>query len=446
MKKVNAIYTTLITGISDICDNVERMEFYWNQLEEDRQVQVDALSEALLVEKRKLIKCKRDSCIYSDYSILKQLLNDFNESFYDYPDFSHSKFNYIIFLSEKIFQNSSVIPDNNVVFEFKSVDVDLGFDELAYITNLSNLDKTIAWFSPTSKDSLDKLTQFNADIDCWYALLSEADNIDFQNDSEFLFYCKIHFDAGVSTENIIALLKLHMTSSGLKTIPSLVYSRAPSNSSIESYCPSQSYIQFMDVIGILGEYNNRNDVLSKYISIFHVIENFMFKGPIVKLERSSSRSMFSIRDFKRLYKSVDMDEPKAIKTLFKGAFSIDFYGAEFKDFAYQEWLDFLNRNAAKENEIYDFLGMLSINDVSTINMGNFFDFIARVVYLIRCSIVHNKETEFHISSENYPEGCKLILEDFLLKFLEELIFLLISKDNHLVWYTSRSIHLWHENA
>ncbi|CAN0598918.1 unnamed protein product, partial [Ectocarpus sp. 12 AP-2014] len=287
-------------------------------------------------------------------------------------------------------------------------------------------------------ESLNRLVQYNADVDCWYALLHEMNNIDFRGDSQYLFYCKSHFDAGVSTKNVSTLLKLHMISSGMKTTPSPEYSRLPSNSSLELFCPSQSYIQFQDVIGILGEYNNRSDILSKYLSIFHVIENFMFKEPIVRLERSSSGSMFSIRDFKRLYKSVDMDEQKAVKNLLKEAFEINFNEEKLKIFAYREWQGFLTRNSTKQDQIYDFLCLLSITDYAHVNGGNFCDFIARIVYQLRCSIVHNKETEFHVSSENYPEGCKLILEDFLLRFLEELIFLLVSRDNSIVWYTSES--------
>ncbi len=446
MKKIDALYSALISGLSNICDELDQMETYWNTLDEEKKNLIDGISEKLLIEKEKIVICKSENGIYEEYSYLKEQLDEFNSFFSDYPDFNYLKFNYIITLSVKIFQNSSIIHDENVAVELKCANVNLGFDESAYITNVSSLDKTIAWFSPGSADSLDKLVEYNSDINCWYSLLCEVEGINFLTNSEYLFYCKCHFDSGISRENICALLKIHMASAGLKTIPSLIYSSLPSNSSIESYCPSQSYMQFADIVGILGEYNNREDILSKYMSIFHVIENFMFKQPIVKLERSSSGSMFSIRDFKRLYRSVDVDEQKAIKNLFKGAFDIAFNGSDFKTFAYQEWQSFLVSNTASNDEINDFLELLSINDKAYLNPGNFFDFIARLVYQIRCSIVHNKETEFHISSENYPEGCKLLIENFILKFLEELIFLLMSKENTLVWYSTNSISLWRESA
>jgi len=449
MKKIDAIYSELISDLYNICEDAEKMEAYWNALSEENQNIIDGISEKLLIEKKKIIICKNaDSTgtdtIYDGYSELQTLLEEFNSLFSDYPGFNYSKFNYIITISIKIFENSSIIQDESVSVVLRCKNVNLSFEDLAYITNVAVLDNSIAWFSPVSPESLTKLVGYNSDINCWYALLCEVDNIDFQNNSECIFYCETHFDAGISCENICALLKIHMASAGLKTIPSLIYSNPPSNSSLESYCPSESYMQFSDIVGILGEYNNREDILSKYMSIYHVIENLMFKQPIVKLERSSAGSMFSMRDFKRLYKSVDVDEQKAMKNLFKEAFNIQFNGIDFKSFAYQEWNAFLVIHGT--TGLDDFLKVLSINDRGNLNAGNFFDFISRIVYQIRCSIVHNKETEFHISSESYPIGCKLLLENFILKFLEELIFLLMSKENSLVWYKTNSISLWRESA
>jgi hypothetical protein len=85
-------------------------------------------------------------------------------------------------------------------------------------------------------------------------------------------------------------------------------------------------------------------------------------------------------------------------------------------------------------------------DAEQVNERDFSNFISKVVYQIRCSIVHNKETEFHISSENYPTGCRLIIEEYVLSMLEELTFFLLSSENNLVWYQSDSIKLWERSA
>ncbi|WP_415897822.1 hypothetical protein [Neptuniibacter sp. QD57_21] len=446
MKKSDALYLSLIESISELCEDFGHTEAYWNTLESDEREVFDSLTEALTREKLKLARCKRDRDIYSDYELLLHTLDEFDGSFSNYPGFNISKIRYIVRISEAIFRSSSVIPDEDVALQLYHVEVNHEFDEPAYITEISSLDKAVAWFSPSSDTSVSRLVQYNPSIDLWYSLLQAASEISFHDCGELIFYSKEHHEAGVSSKNISALLKLHMTSSGLSTVPLVEYSRSPSNSSLEYFCPSQSYLQFVDVVGVLGEYNNRKDVLSKYLSIFHIIENFMFKEPIVALERASSGAMFSIRDFKRLYKSVEVDEKKAVNNLFKKGFSLPFENGDFKVFAYQQWQNFMQRNSAIDAEVKSFLRSLSINDIDNTNQGNFFDFISRVVYQVRCSIVHNKETEVHISGENYPIGCKAILEDFLLQFLEELIFLLISKENDLVWYSSDSIKLWRESA
>jgi hypothetical protein len=218
------------------------------------------------------------------------------------------------------------------------------------------------------------------------------------------------------------------------------------NSSLALYCPSMSYAQFDDVINILGEYNNRQDTLAKYLSIFHIIENFMFKFPIVKLERSSGGQMFSIRDFKRLYKSVDVNEQKAVTNLFNNSFKLPFNGETLNKYLYRKWEAFKSTHILDMSNIRNFTIKLTSMDAELINEVEFCNFISKVVYQIRCSIVHNKETEFHISSENYPTGCRLIIEEYILGMLEEVMFFLLSSENDIVWYRNDSIKLWERSA
>ncbi|MGF1718277.1 hypothetical protein L4D08_25815, partial [Photobacterium chitinilyticum] len=169
--------------------------------------------------------------------------------------------------------------------------------------------------------------------------------------------------------------------------------------------------------------------------------------PIVELERNTNGSMFSIRNFKRLYQSVSMNEKDALSKLFKASFELQLNGQSFKNLAHSRWNDFIASNALNKTDIDDFIGLLINNSVSsTQTVVQFPNFISNLVYQLRCSIVHNKETELHIASENYPLGCKLILEEYLLKFLEEIVFLLISDNNNIVWYESNALVLWDKSA
>lgn len=448
MRKSDALFKPLIDSISNICDDPnEILEAYYDTLSEQKQNMLDEVIRSLSAEKATLLQNKRALETYQNYDALLAIMNNFSTEFQDFPDFSISKIVYIISISKVIAQNAIEIQNDDVALDLYHSDVDFSFNERAYIAQNTDLEKVVIWFTPTDIESINRLVQYRTNIECWYALLQTATEIDFSNNQQLIFYSKIHHNAGVTKNNVSALLKMHMASSGLITVQPLEYTKKPSNSSVNKFCPSQSYLQFQDVIGILGEYNNRKDILSKYLSIFHIIENFMYREPIVGLERASTGAMFSIRDFKRLYKSIDMDEKKALSNLFKKTFSLNFNGQEFKNFAFTGWQQFVqNKQADEIASIHSFLQSLSINDVDKINTGNYYDFIARLVYFIRCSIVHNKETELHISSEKYPYGCKLLLEDYLLSFLEEMIFLLICQENTLVWYSSNSIYLWEENA
>ncbi|GAA0409156.1 hypothetical protein GCM10009133_17120 [Cocleimonas flava] len=447
MKKAESLYSDLIACISNISEESEALETYWNTLDEEKQNLFDSLTENISLEKIKLQTCKRNCTIYNNYDSLKEQFLQFNNDFSAFPGFSYSKVIFIIMISERIIENITEIQDEDIGISFQFAEVQLGFDSHAYASNLGDASKNLIWFNPVDETSLNELICFESDIECWYSILSSSCDIDFNTIQELLFCDESVLVAGSANKNVIELLKIHMASSGEQTVPVIDYLPTPSNSSIELYSPSLSYAQFEDVVGILGEYNNRKDVLTKYLSIFHIIENFMFKAPIVSLERTSTNTMFSIRDFKRLYKSVEINENKAIRDLFERSFLLPFDGNTFNKFAYDEWKAFIARNSSNVAEIEEFLEKLSLfKSYNSLTLLNISTFLSSVVYKVRCSIVHNKETEFHISSEKYPIGCKIILEDFLLKILEEMVFLLLSAENDLVWYKSNSITLWDESA
>jgi len=100
------------------------------------------------------------------------------------------------------------------------------------------------------------------------------------------------------------------------------YANAPCVLDLDVARPGTLYQQWSDVLDVLSEYNSRDEVLLKYLTIYHVIENFMFKLPIVGLERQQIGRMFSIREFRRLYQKVEMAELDALKQLFGVVFQM----------------------------------------------------------------------------------------------------------------------------
>ena len=65
-----------------------------------------------------------------------------------------------------------------------------------------------------------------------------------------------------------------------------------------------------------------------------------------------------------------------------------------------------------------------------------------MVYKIRNAIVHNKETEFHLSYYSPHPGVPVLLKEFLFPCLEEMCFALIAAESKLIWYPASSMELF----
>ncbi|CAG8872811.1 hypothetical protein [Pseudomonas fluorescens] len=441
MKKIDAVFSLLIEEIKKISDDAD--EAFWTGLAQAERDSFDAICDELMSLKAELEKSRDSVGSHVDFLKLKSVFERFNDLFPRYPSFSLSKVLYQIAVSAKICSMVGRIPDEEVDPQFDFFSCSLKFPSAAFASNVTPLNSNLIWFNPSIVESLDALVLYETNLELWYCLAAFSGSIDFSLATEILV-CPAACLAGKG--NVLSLLKIYMLASGKKVTRTIEYSKLPKNSSINNYDPQFNYAQFGEVVQIMGEYVDRKDVLSKYLSIYHVIESFMFKYPIVKLERSRNGVMFSIRDFKSLYKAVETREQEAVTALVKGAFALPFNGISLGEEIYKLWTAFLVAQAANLGDIDDFFTRMDVSRAQVNNINSFVSFFSSVLYRIRCSVVHNKETEYHISSENYSEGCRLVLEEFYLPALEELVFLLLSKENDVVWYKSDSIALWNKTA
>lgn len=448
MTKADALYLFLIEQLANICDDEVQAEQFIGLLQDEAEgEEFESVIENLVVVRDELVKCHQQLEPFVDFPHLEALLLNFEQKFSTYPNFDYKKCLYAIGLAGRALQGIQEIPSENVIGGFDFFYADLRFDDCkAFATNLAEANKNIVWLTPALPDSLNELANLNTNPEFWFCLASNVRAIDFTNGSSIVFCHDSCVDGRRKNPNVLSLLKLHMVSSGVKINRPVSYNLPPSNSSLSRYDPALSYSQFGDVISILGEYVERRDVLSKYLSIYHVIENFMFKSQIVKLERANQGVMFSIRDFKRLYKSVDIDEPKAVGKLVSSVFDLPYKNGTFGSDALTKWENFRVANAADAAEIDAFLAKLISPGAPYSPLNNFRTYFSTLLYQIRCSIVHNKETEFHISSETYTRGCALVLEQFFLPILEEFVFLAMAEDNPIVWYRQDKISLWDMTA
>jgi hypothetical protein len=441
MKKIDAVFSLLMAEIKKIYSEPD--EVYWNNLKETERDRFDAICDQLTNLNSVLEKNYYTLSSSYDFSELKLALDEFNLYFSNYPEFNYKKLMYQITISAKICAVVGEIPDEDTTSLFDFFTCSLAFISEAFASNVSPLGSNLVWLNPSRSESLNALASYETDVEVWYYLACLSEKIDFSLPTEILICPAACLTA---KGNAIALLKIYMLTKGEKIAKTIEYLPSPKNSSINCYNPELNYAQFNEIVQIMGEYVDRRDVLSKYLSIYHVIENFMFKYPIVKIERSRNGAMFSIREFKSLYKAVETKELDAVKSLMKAAFPLQFKTSTIGDAIHTLWKKFLITHAAYQVDINEFLNKLDAPPCPADKINLFITFFSTVLYRIRCSTVHNKETEYHISSENYTEGCRLVLEEFYLPALEELVFLLLAKENNVVWYKSDSIALWNKIA
>jgi len=249
--------------------------------------------------------------------------------------------------------------------------------------------------------------------------------------------------ANPSIENsaVSAFARLAVIATGKPVHSARKYERVPSVLNFDRIKPGESYQQWNDVLNVLSEYNSRDEILLKFLTIYHAIENFMFKRPIVELERQKVGMMFSIRDFRRLYDGVEIGDSDALKKLFKSVFDMEVQpGITFKRHLVRQW-----QGLSPRTDIDSALRLIGLEfDYIQFNDNQALANFSKLVYSVRNAIVHNKETEFHLTFDALDKNqglCKLI-ENFLLPSLEEISFYLIGQPNDQFWYRSKEIQLY----
>lgn len=199
---------------------------------------------------------------------------------------------------------------------------------------------------------------------------------------------------------------------------------------------TKNFNQYQESAYILSEYNYTKDVLLKYLLLYHIIENFMYRRPIAEM----ANSKLTIRDFKNLYKKVNDSEEQTLKELLKkiknehiiNTTSIENYFTN----NFQNYKESLT-STTNINNIFTSMGLPYIEGINYTNAS-------KLIYIFRNSIIHNKETEFHITHTvlNSTNNLVKFFEDFLLPTLENIIYYLIFKNGSIIDYPKNHLLLY----
>lgn len=174
----------------------------------------------------------------------------------------------------------------------------------------------------------------------------------------------------------------------------------------------EDFQQFTEPFSMLSEVNASDGILQLFLSTYHALENYMVRSKVADtFTQQGGRPFQRVRDFKRLGTKIDLNESKFLSDLF-GACSDNQIGGETWVETAVLFRDQLNTDqAAQMQTIEIFFQLLDVkknNNGTRLNYSNHINGnedalrnnFPLLVYGIRCAIVHNKATEFHISNES----------------------------------------------
>ncbi len=211
---------------------------------------------------------------------------------------------------------------------------------------------------------------------------------------------------------------------------------------IVKYNPSINYFQFSDIASVMNEYNIHRNILDKYLRIYQVIENYMYKFQICKMCDDFEYKRISIRDFKNLSDKLASKEMDALKGLLKGCEKVQIDGIELEKHIAEKWRSVIEADCDMKEATARLVVKLGIKMEWPKKDNQILDMTGKILYQIRCSIVHDKVNEHHITYDNLDNWTKTLLESFLMPSMEFIVYGLMFNDNPVVMYKQREINLY----
>ena len=240
-------------------------------------------------------------------------------------------------------------------------------------------------------------------VEAWAVILLLENIADVEN-------CFAVISSEEITERALSYLKYHLVMSGNKlTLPVPLTALNALSDIQKGLAVAANYTQFVEPFAMLSEVNSCDNILDTFLSTYHVLENYMIRSEVsAVLSVSTGRSFQRVRDFKRLGQQTDASEIAHLTKLFKQCWEIQIGGHELQATLAQSFTDVKNDGLWADDDFDEFmvqLGLLNGNGKQISLTNGFHDDasvrnnFAKLVYRIRCSIVHNKATEFHLSNE-----------------------------------------------
>ena len=160
-----------------------------------------------------------------------------------------------------------------------------------------------------------------------------------------------------------------------------------------NYNKSVVYQQYYDIYDVINDWLHAKDILSAFLRMYQIVEFLIYRQQMSDIIKVSSIKQSFLREIKTLNKKYELSERGTITGAFPVVFGTLTATNDNIDRAEPFIKKYFGKNKTKTR------GYLN----SSLNASEKTVALAMFVYDMRCSIVHNKEAEFHISYNNYEE-------------------------------------------
>lgn len=449
MKQYEVLYDWPISEITRLSDS-PIAESYVENLQDGSELEFIAMAEQIRGLGAELAMAKAARNHFTKWAELRVKINQFSNQFADFPLLRPRKFNLHVLLCEKIVQtgfpiNSATVL-NPLTYEMRDLPDPVGYESFFHENSSSNTDSLVVFSYHNAVNFDAEISNATVAPNFLYDVLSALYNV--EEISASATACLKRMVPQISIEAVLAFVKLCVVARGGMVAAPIEYTNALAILDPTVFKADNSYQQWNDIISVLSEYNSRKDILLKYLTLYHVFENLMIKLPIVELERRQSGRMFSIRDFSRLYSQVEGGETKALKRLFTATLAMHAMpGQTFEQVLIVRWQNLIAAGLSSElDDALESLGLKknrqSLRHTDIKAGAELSGYLCDMVYGVRCAIVHNKETEFHLTTITLNGPLKTLISDFLIPSMEEICFGLIGSPNNQTWYQGRELLLY----
>lgn len=196
-----------------------------------------------------------------------------------------------------------------------------------------------------------------------------------------------------------------------------------------SFDASKDYEQYFEIYDVLNELNQSTDILNRFLRLYHTLEYLVYRVYLVNLVTRVGSSRIFVREFINSAESMKKGERESFLKNFEKIFTPD-----------HTTLIRPGLSTVSGSNVISFLNNKKI--VIDFN-ANSIKKIADFIYGLRCCIVHNKESEYHISisnSDDYQEIIPLIRKT--LEIFEGLVIKKISENYIPIKYSQKTIQLY----